>query len=681
MQQPANESAEHRVLFLPPTRRDGQITRALLEAHGVACVICLDPQSLREELRRGAGAVLLTDDAVALVRAGDFLAAFEGQPSWSDVPIVMLVRGGSASRAAELVTKNLTNVTLLERPAPMRTVVSAVQAAVRARAWQFRIRDQFRAVEAAEAYARHLQEQLAVALEASGLGTFHCQMPLDKITWNEQCKAHFWLPPDAEVDFDLFYSILHPDDRDRTRRAIEACVHGRQPYDIEYRTVSPTGEIRWVRATGRTYYNERGEPVRFDGTTQDVTDARAKAEERQALLESERLARAEAERASRMKDEFLANLSHELRTPLNAILGWAQLLSRDNDDKATLEEGLAVIERNARVQTQLIEDLLDMSRIISGTIRLDVQAVDAASIIDAALETVMPAAQAKGIRLQKVLDPHAGPIAGDPGRLQQVVWNLLSNAIKFTPKDGRVQVLLERVNSHVEISVADTGIGIDPGFLPHMFERFRQADASTTRRHGGLGLGLAIVKQLVELHGGTIRAKSPGEGHGSTFTIVLPLAPVRAAHEEQRVHPRSAMPTPPNLHCVSLRGLRVLVVDDEPDARGLIKRLLEECEATVLVAGSAADALGIIDSDPPDVLVSDVGMQEMDGYEFLRRVRAGGNEKAARMPAVALTAFARSEDRTRALLAGFLVHVSKPVEPQELIATIASVAGRTGDGR
>ena len=645
----------------------------------MSCVICADVEQLREELKRGAGAVLLTEDAVARVRAGELMSAFQGQPSWSDIPIVMLVRGGGASPAADFVAKNLTNVTLLERPAPMRTVVSAVQAAVRARAWQFRIRDQFRAVEAAERHARHLQEQLSVALEASELGTFHCEMPLDRIVWNERAKAHFWLSPDADVDFNLFYSIIHPDDRERVRQAVDACVHGHQPHDIEYRTVARGGDVRWVRATGRTYYNERGEPVRFDGTTQDVTGERTKAEERQALLQSERLARAEAERASRMKDEFLATLSHELRTPLNAILGWAQLLARDGGDKQTLGEGLAVIERNARVQTQLIEDLLDMSRIISGKIRLDVQLIDAAPIIDAAMETVKPAADARGIRLQKVLDTHAGPIAGDPGRLQQVVWNLLSNAIKFTSRDGRVQVILERVNSHIEISVTDTGTGIKPEFLPHVFERFRQADASTTRAHGGLGLGLAIVKQLVELHGGTIRAKSPGEGRGSTFTILLPLAPVHRTQEnERRVHPRAPQTAALDPECFSLRGLTVLVVDDEPDARDLIKRLLEECQATVLLASSAAEALPLIDSQTPDVLVSDIGMPDVDGYEFLKQVRSRGKDESARIPAIALTAFARSEDRTRALLAGFLVHVSKPVEPQELIATIASVAGRTG---
>jgi signal transduction histidine kinase/CheY-like chemotaxis protein len=407
--------------------------------------------------------------------------------------------------------------------------------------------------------------------------------------------------------------------------------------------------------------------------------AQKAAEERRQLLESERSARTEAERASAMKDEFLATLSHELRTPLSAILGWSQVLRLRTMGEAELRQGLETIERNARVQTQLIEDLLDMSRITSGKLRLDIQQVAPAKFIEAAAETVRPAAEAKGIRLEAVLDPAAGPISGDPGRLQQVVWNLLSNAIKFTPRSGRVQVVLQRVNSHVEISVADTGIGIRSEFIPHVFDRFRQADASTTRTFGGLGLGLSIVKRLVELHGGTVRAKSDGEGHGTTFTVLLPLSAVRTnADAQDRTHPTTASALAFDFHRPDLSGIKVLVVDDEPDARDLIQRVLAECDAQVLTAGSAAEALALVKAEKPHVLVSDIGMPEVDGYELLRRVRALGPTRGGNLPAVALTAFARSEDRTRALHAGFLVHVSKPVEPSELVATVASVAGRTG---
>ena len=405
------------------------------------------------------------------------------------------------------------------------------------------------------------------------------------------------------------------------------------------------------------------------------------AQERQQLLESERAARGAAELASRMKDEFLATLSHELRTPLSAILGWVHLLRGPHVAPEELRRGLDTIDRNARMQTQLIEDLLDMSRITSGKVRLDVQPVQPATFIEAALETVRPAAEAKGVRLTKVLDASAGPVYGDPARLQQVVWNLLNNAIKFTSRGGRVQVVLERVNSHVELSVADTGIGIEPGLLERVFERFTQADSSTTRRYGGLGLGLAIVKHLVEQHGGTVRAQSAGRDKGATFTIHLPLAVVQSgAVEPARRHPQAPPTVAADFKHVDLSGVTVLVVDDQPDARDLMARLLGDCGARVLTAGNAVEALALVEREKPDVLLSDIGMPDVDGYELLRRVRALGEARGGRVPAIALTAFARSEDRTRALHHGFRVHLAKPVDPAELIATVGSVTGRTGGG-
>ena len=402
-------------------------------------------------------------------------------------------------------------------------------------------------------------------------------------------------------------------------------------------------------------------------------------EERTLLLERERGARAEAERMSGLKDEFLATLSHELRTPLSAILGWAQVIRSRPMGTDELRRAVEVIERNARAQTRLIEDLLDMSRITSGQIRLDVQPVQPALFIEAALETVRPAAEAKGIRLEKVLDPNAGPISGDPGRLQQVIWNLLSNAIKFTEKGGKVQVVLERVNSHIEISVADTGIGIRPEFLPHVFDRFRQGDGSTTRRHAGLGLGLAIARHLTELHGGAIWAKSAGERRGATFTIHLPLTAVhRGVAMDERTHPATSGQGPFAIVFPDLTGLTVLAVDDERDARDLIRRLLEECGASVLAAGSADEAITLLERHRPQLLLSDIGMPGADGFDLLRRVRALGPDRGGEIPAIALTAFARAEDRTKVLRAGFRMHVSKPVEAAELCAAVANVAGRAG---
>jgi signal transduction histidine kinase/CheY-like chemotaxis protein len=407
----------------------------------------------------------------------------------------------------------------------------------------------------------------------------------------------------------------------------------------------------------------------------DITDQIKYEEERESLLNSERAARSEAERASQLKDEFLATLSHELRTPLNAILGWSQLLSL-NPDAMELREGLDAIHRNARTQTQLIEDLLDMSRIISGKVRLDIQSADLVEVIDAAFEAVRLSAEAKEIRLRKILDFDAGPVLGDPTRLQQVVWNLLSNAIKFTPKGGSVDVLLERVNSHLEITVHDSGVGIKPEFLPSVFERFRQADASTTRSYGGLGLGLSIVKHLVELHGGTVRAKSPGEGQGASFIVSLPLAPIRRG--EKREHPKA--PRAPMFDCqeVSLEGIKVLLVDDEPDARALISRLLMQCKAEVVACPTADEGLEKAKTFRPDVVISDIGMPGKDGYQFIRELRQIARDIGKTFPAVALTAFARSEDRTRAMMAGYQVHLAKPIEPQELLATVGSLAGRTG---
>jgi signal transduction histidine kinase/CheY-like chemotaxis protein len=389
--------------------------------------------------------------------------------------------------------------------------------------------------------------------------------------------------------------------------------------------------------------------------------------------QTDRMARAEAERVGKLKDEFLANLSHEIRTPLNTILGWSQLLKPGESSKEDLIEGLDIITRNARTQGKLIDDLLDMSRIISGKMHLDVQRVDLPAVIDAAIESVKPAADAKRIKLQKVVDSLAGPITGDPSRLQQVMWNLLTNAIKFTPKEGRVQVVVERVDSHVELSVSDTGKGIAPEFLPHVFERFSQADNSSTRSYGGLGLGLAIVKSLSELHGGSVRVKSGGPGTGTTFIISLPISVVHTldAHENLR---HTQVGGGALLHTSDLNGIKVMVVDDEVDAVRLVQRIMLDHGATVATCMSAADCLKCIGEERPDVLIMDIGMPDMDGYSLIGEIRKLSPEKGGRTPAVALTAFARSEDRRQAMLAGFDIHVAKPAEPDELVAVVSRLA-------
>ena len=403
---------------------------------------------------------------------------------------------------------------------------------------------------------------------------------------------------------------------------------------------------------------------------------KARAEAEQAAAENERLFK-QAEESSRLKEEFLATISHELRTPLSAILGWARMLRLGQLSPENAEKALDTIERNARAQAQLVDDLLDVSRIITGKLRMDVRPADPNSFIDAAVDSVRPAAEAKGVRVQKVVDTGPISIPGDPVRLQQVVWNLLSNAIKFTPRGGRVQIRSERVNSHLEIVVSDTGQGISSDFLPHVFDRFRQADQKTSRQHGGMGLGLAIVRHLVELHGGTVSASSEGEGKGATFTVMLPISPVYQVDASGgRVHPGARDLMLPDEAPDRLDDLRILVVDDEADTRELLRQGLEYCGAEVKVVGSAAEAIDALMASVPDILISDIGMPGTDGYDLIRQVRLLPPDRGAKVPAIALTAYTRIEDRLQALRAGYDMHVPKPVELAELCAVAASVARR-----
>lgn len=407
------------------------------------------------------------------------------------------------------------------------------------------------------------------------------------------------------------------------------------------------------------------------------SDLRLASVEREKALEAERSARAESERVSRMKDDFVATLSHELRTPLNAILGWSQLLKRHSDLSTEVGNGVEVIERNARAQAQMIEDLLDMSRVISGKLRLDLQDTHLPSIVHSAYDTVKLTAEAKGVRIEMMIDPLINVrTTGDPHRLQQVCWNLLSNAVKFTPRGGKVQVFLERINSHIELSISDTGQGIEPDFLPYVFDRFRQAESSTSRKYGGLGLGLSIVRSLVELHGGTVRAYSRGTDLGSLFTISLPVRAIRTpeAPSEKGKPTVERTPTPDNFN---LSGLRILEVDDEEDARSLLHHLLVELQVDVTTCVSADEALQVLQDQQFDLIISDVGMPGKDGYEFMRawRIREG-ELKRTKTPAVALTAYARSEDRRKVLMAGFQAHIAKPVDRDELLAIVASLTNR-----
>ncbi|MBD1889130.1 response regulator [Coleofasciculus sp. FACHB-SPT9] len=482
--------------------------------------------------------------------------------------------------------------------------------------------------------------------------------------------------------------IFTPEDRDRgedRKERVKALTEGRA--ENERWHVRKDGSRFWGSGIVTSLRDESGQVQGLAKIMRDFTERKQAEEERTRLLARAQEARTQAESANRMKDEFLATLSHELRSPLNAMLGWTSLLRTRKFDAATTARAIETIERNAKAQARLIEDLLDVSRIIRGQLRLTVRPLELIPVIESAINTVRPAADAKNIQVHLLLDTFVGSISGDPDRLQQIIWNLLTNAIKFTPEGGRVQVYLRGDRSHAEISVRDTGEGISPDFLPYVFDRFRQADNSITRSYTGLGLGLAIVRHLVELHGGTVRAESPGEGQGSTFIVKLPLlnsagVKKRTEEEESLCSSQSSalnpQESPPTLWESPLDGLQILVVDDEADARELLKSILEQYGAEAIAAASAEEAIGTIQQSKPDLLISDIGMPNEDGYSLIRRVRALEAEKG-QIPSVALTAYVRVDDQKAALSAGFQSHVAKPIDPTELIAVVASLVGRTGN--
>ena len=440
----------------------------------------------------------------------------------------------------------------------------------------------------------------------------------------------------------------------------------------------------WANVTITALRDAAGRLIGYAKLTRDLTDAkRAEAIElankhHEEMLDAERSARMAAQRATQLKDEFLATLSHELRTPLNAILGWTQILLRGETPGGpdAQKKAVEVIDRNARAQVQLIDDLLDLSRIMTGKIRLELQQISFASVVEAAVDSAMPSADTKDIRLKAIYGASRDIVSADAARLQQVVWNLLTNAIKFTPKGGQVHVLIQRVNSHLELSISDTGIGIPESYLPHVFDRFSQRDGSTTRAYGGLGLGLAICKQLVELHGGSIRAASGGEGKGATFFVQLPLSIVQLEDEKYpRVHPTAETHAIESFALPNLEGVHVFSVDDERDARELLQAVLEARGAKVTSFDSAEDALAALKTSKPSVLVCDIGMPKMDGYQLIRTLRAS-EPLGERIPALALTAFARAEDRKRSLVAGYQAHLAKPFDVGEFVLIIANLIGR-----
>ncbi len=518
---------------------------------------------------------------------------------------------------------------------------------------------------------------MAAIVESSEDSIISINLDRTITTWNKGAELLYGFPAEEALGKPLSMLTL-PRDLEEVLANVDKIRQGEtvEPFETERR--QKDGPHLHLAVVLSPVKDAAGRIIGVSTVTRDITERKRGEAEREQLLASAQAAQAEAERANHLKDDFLATLSHELRTPLTAIVGWAEMLGDSKLDPVASSRAVEVIRRNARMQVQMIDDLLDVSRIVTGKLRLSVQPVDLGAVIIAAVEGVRPAAEAKEIRFQLQLDSPAGQVSGDPDRLQQVAWNLVSNAIKFTPKGGRVLVRLERVESHVEVAVSDTGQGIAPEFLPHVFDRFRQADATTTRAFGGLGLGLAIVRQLVELHGGTVRVESAGEGLGSTFTVSLPLAAVRGVAEDAEGVQPLAFTSAEFVCPPQLGDLHVLVVDDEADTCEVLQAILEGCGARVRAVNSAAAALEALAEEAFDVLISDIGMPEEDGYSLIAKVRALDKERGGRIPAAALTAYAGEEDRIRTLRSGFQIHVPKPVSPNELVAVVANLADRTG---
>jgi PAS domain S-box-containing protein len=489
---------------------------------------------------------------------------------------------------------------------------------------------------------------------------------------------------------DRWLQAVHLEDRQQVIADWFTYTQEIREYSDEFRFQTRSGEVRWTHVRSSPMFSNTGELMGHVGTVEDIT-GRKSAEAARVQIIQEQAARQQAEAANRMKDEFLAVLSHELRTPLNSMMGWARLLRTKKFDEETTARALETIERNARSQAQLIEDILDVSLIVRGKLRLNLCPINFASVVEQAIESVRPLAEAKGIQLETSLADSAISVCGDPNRLQQIVWNLLTNAIKFTPEQGRIVVELIQQQEQAQLRVTDSGIGIQPEFLPHVFERFRQADGTTTRPHSGLGLGLAIVRHLIELHSGTVQAESEGEGQGASFTVQLPLLrqserqnenpakPLNLTHAlasdspEENLHPSSFIPHPSSLPAC-FDGIKVLVVDDEADTREVLAVTLAESGIEVTTAASAQEALTVLKSWQPKLLVSDIGMPGEDGYSLIRQVRRLPPAEGGSIPAVALTAYSREEDRKQVLSAGFQMHVSKPVEATELLQAIATLS-------
>jgi signal transduction histidine kinase len=588
---------------------------------------------------------ILVDDVARMKGYGS------GAMDYVSVPIVPEILRAKVSVFADLYRKNLElqrwNLELEDRVAQRTAEIAA-----------FNLR------------LRLSEERLYLILASSGIHSW---------TWDVRRDQVRTLAPSAGGEervlgsLDDFLRCVHPQDEARVRAAFARAAAGEGDYAAEFRVVEG-GEQRWFLGRGVVIRDEGGAVASIGGIDMDITERKRSEEERGLLLRQALDARRQAESANRLKDEFLATLSHELRAPLNAIMGWVHLLRAGGLDNATEQKAIDTISRNTELQARLIADILDVSRIITGKLRLDLHPVALSSVVGDALDTVRPAAEAKGIRLEADLGSDGARISGDAARLQQVAWNLLTNAIRFAPRGGHVRVALRPVDAFIEIVVEDDGPGIDPELLPFIFDRFRQGDSSSTRSHHGLGLGLAIVRHLLEMHGGTIEARNRTDQSGAVFRMLLPRhCPPVGRDDPAGATPAAGRSAQRQVSASSLRGVRLLIVDDDPDAREIVAAVLERCGAQARLAGSASEALAMVQDEPPDLLIADIEMPDQDGYSLMQRLRALPDGGAT--PAIALTGYASGPDRAKALNAGFQSHVTKPVQPHELVGVVASVLG------
>jgi PAS domain S-box-containing protein len=607
-----------------------------------------------ERIRADAPELVLADVMMPTLDGFGLVAAVRGDVLTRSMPIVLLsARAGEEARIEGLAAGA---DEYLVKPFSARELIASVASQLQLARVRRESELAYKQASAARAYLAAIVDSADDAIISKDLdGVIQ--------SCNDAAGRLFGYSPGELVGQSV--RILIPSDRQSEEDEILARLRrGERLQHFETVRVTKDGRRLDLSLTISPVRDDHGNIIGASKIGRDITAVKRAEAERLRLIEE----------ASRLKDEFLASLSHELRTPLNAILGYARMLQSGVIAPENRQKAFDTIERNATSLTQIVEDVLDISRIVSGKIRLNVQPVDFPPIVSNAIEAIAPAAEAKGVQLETVLDPQAAPISGDPERLQQIIWNLLSNAVKFTKRGDKVQVRLERVESHIELAVSDTGIGIPAEFLPHVFERFRQAEGGTTRERGGLGLGLSIARQLAEMHGGTIEASSAGLGLGATFRVKIPLMAVLPIRDAlPRVQPR-APSAPSKIAAVALNGIHVLAVDDEPDALALVCEVLQSVDARVTTARSAEEALAALGADRPHVVVADLGMPHMDGFEFIERIRRHPNSKVRGIPAAALTAYARSEDRIKALKLGFQIHLAKPIDPVELVTTVAVLA-------